>query len=171
MRYLLIFQAREMCYFPNLFAAHFLSREVWFSFSKTSKNLFYLAKFDFPFPRHQKATLYVIREAWFSFSKISKSHFIIREVRFSFSKISKKHFLSREFWFFTTHQSAQFGHWCKVCFYRYSKLIFIGAQIENLRAQIDIFRSPDKLIFDASNVNFGAQNENFGVEIDIFWCP
>jgi hypothetical protein len=76
------------------------------------------------------------------------------------------------------HQSAIGVHWCKVCFYRYSKLIFIGALIENLRAQIDIFRSPDKLIFGASNVNFGArnvifgaQNENFGAQIDIFWCP
>ncbi len=63
-------------------------------------------------------------------------------------------------------------------FDRYSKPIFIGAQIENLRVRIDIFWSSDKLIFDASNVNFGARNEifgarneNFGAQIDIFWCP
>jgi hypothetical protein len=83
---------RGQCGIPiNIsFAAHFIFRKVWFSFSKISKSTFYLAKFDFPFPRYQKA-FSISRSLIFLYQDIKK-HFLSREVWFSFSKISKSTF-------------------------------------------------------------------------------
>ncbi len=69
---------------------NFLSREVRFFFSKTSKSTFYFAKFDFPFPRYQKA-FSISQSMIFLFQDIKK-HFLSREVLFPFSKIKSAHF-------------------------------------------------------------------------------